>query len=559
MESTVRTMPRSKVRIIPLGGLGEIGKNMMAVECGEDILIIDAGLMFPEEEMPGVDLVIPDISYLVENRDRVRAIVVTHGHEDHTGALPYVLPKLDAPIYATKLTQGLIAVKLKEHHLLDKVKLNTVQAGDEVNIGCFRLEFFHVCHSIPDGVGIAMHTPVGLIIHTGDFKFDQTPVDGRLTDFSRLAQLGGQDVLALLSDSTNSERTGYTPSERQVGETFDRVFMRAPGRIIIATFASNISRIQQVIEAAIRYDRRVAVIGRSMTENVRMSMELGYLDVPEGVLMRVDEAGRMPRDKVAIVTTGSQGEPTSALTKMANREHRQLQIEDGDTVVISATPIPGNEESVNHTIDNLFRQGADVVYDTLTNVHVSGHGAQEDQKMMLNLLRPRFFMPIHGEYRHLRLHAKTAEELGMAPANIFILENGQVLELGLHSAKINGKVPAGYVLVDGLGVGDVGHVVLRDRKLLSQDGVVIVNVTVDKQTGRPVSEPDIISRGFIYEPDSEGLLEMAREKVNAALAEGTTRSSERGYISAKIKEALGRFLYDQTHRRPMILPVVTEV
>jgi ribonuclease J len=552
-------MPRSKVRIIPLGGLGEIGKNMMAVECGEDILIIDAGLMFPEEEMPGVDLVIPDISYLVENRDRVRAIVVTHGHEDHTGALPYVLPKLDAPIYATKLTQGLIAVKLKEHHLLDKVKLNTVQAGDEVNIGCFRLEFFHVCHSIPDGVGIAMHTPVGLIIHTGDFKFDQTPVDGRLTDFSRLAQLGGQDVLALLSDSTNSERTGYTPSERQVGETFDRVFMRAPGRIIIATFASNISRIQQVIEAAIRYDRRVAVIGRSMTENVRMSMELGYLDVPEGVLMRVDEAGRMPRDKVAIVTTGSQGEPTSALTKMANREHRQLQIEDGDTVVISATPIPGNEESVNHTIDNLFRQGADVVYDTLTNVHVSGHGAQEDQKMMLNLLRPRFFMPIHGEYRHLRLHAKTAEELGMAPANIFILENGQVLELGLHSAKINGKVPAGYVLVDGLGVGDVGHVVLRDRKLLSQDGVVIVNVTVDKQTGRPVSEPDIISRGFIYEPDSEGLLEMAREKVNAALAEGTTRSSERGYISAKIKEALGRFLYDQTHRRPMILPVVTEV
>ena len=559
MGSIVRNMPKSKVRIIPLGGLGEIGKNMMAVECGEDILVIDSGLMFPEAEMPGVDLVIPDITYLVENRERVRAIVVTHGHEDHTGALPYVLPKLDAPIYATKLTQGLIAVKLKEHHLLDKVKLNTVQAGDEVNIGCFRLEFFHVCHSIPDGVGIALHTPVGLIVHTGDFKFDQTPVDGRLTDFSRLAQLGGQDVLALLSDSTNSERQGYTPSERQVGETFDRVFMRAPGRIIIATFASNISRIQQVIAAAIRYDRRVAVIGRSMTENVRMSVELGYLDVPEGVLMRVDEAERLPRDKVAIITTGSQGEPTSALTKMANREHRQLQIEDGDTVVISATPIPGNEESVNHTIDNLFRQGADVVYDALTNVHVSGHGAQEDQKMMLNLLRPRYFMPIHGEYRHLRLHAKTAEELGMAPANIFILENGQVLELGLHSAKVNGKVPAGYVLVDGLGVGDVGHVVLRDRKLLSQDGVVIVNVTVDKQTGRPVSEPDIISRGFIYEPDSEGLLEMAREKVNASLAEGATRSAERGYINAKIKETLGRFLYDQTHRRPMILPVVTEV
>ncbi len=552
-------MPKSKVRIIPLGGLGEIGKNMMAVECGDDILVIDCGLMFPEEEMLGVDLVIPDISYLVENKEKVRAIVITHGHEDHTGALPYVLPQLNVPIYATRLTQGLISVKLKEHHLLDKATLNTIQAGDELNIGCFRLEFFHVCHSIPDGVGIALHTPVGLVIHTGDFKFDQTPVDGRLTDFAKLAQLGGQEVLCLLSDSTNAERAGYTPSERQVGEMLDRVFLRAPGRIIVATFASNISRIQQVIDAAIRYDRRVAVMGRSMTENVRMAGELGYLDVPEGVLLRTDEATRLPRDKVAIVTTGSQGEPTSALTRMANRDFRQLQIEPGDTVVISATPIPGNEESVNHTIDNLFRQGADVVYDALTNVHVSGHGAQEDERMMLNLLRPRFFVPIHGEYRHLRIHAKTALELGIPESDIFLLENGQVLELGHHTAKINGKVPAGYVFVDGLGVGDVGQVVLRDRKLLSQDGVVIVTVTVDKQTGRPVTDPDIISRGFVYERDAEDLLGMARERVNRALEEGSTRSAERAFISAKIKEALGQFPYDQTHRRPMILPAVTEV
>ncbi len=552
-------MPKSKVRIIPLGGLGEIGKNMMAVECGDDILVIDSGLMFPEEEMLGVDLVIPDISYLVENKEKVRAIVITHGHEDHTGALPYVLPRLNVPIYATRLTQGLISVKLKEHHLLDKATLNTIQAGDELNIGCFRLEFFHVCHSIPDGVGIALHTPVGLVIHSGDFKFDQTPVDGRLTDFAKLAQLGGQEVLCLLSDSTNAERAGYTPSERQVGEMLDRVFLRAPGRIIVATFASNISRIQQVIDAAIRYDRRVAVMGRSMTENVRMAGELGYLDVPEGVLLRTDEAARLPRDKVAIVTTGSQGEPTSALTRMANRDFRQLQIEQGDTVVISATPIPGNEESINHTIDNIFRQGADVVYDALTNVHVSGHGAQEDERMMLNLLRPRFFVPIHGEYRHLRIHAKTALELGIPESDIFLLENGQVLELGHHTAKINGKVPAGYVFVDGLGVGDVGQVVLRDRKLLSQDGVVIVTVTVDKQTGRPVTDPDIISRGFVYERDAEDLLGMARERVNRALEEGSTRSAERAFISAKIKEALGQFLYDQTHRRPMILPVVTEV
>lgn len=552
-------LKKARVRLIPLGGLGEIGKNMLAVECGQDILVIDAGLMFPEEEMLGVDLVIPDISYLVENREKVRAIIITHGHEDHTGALPYILPRLNVPIFATRLTQGLIAVKLKEHHLLEGAALNTIQAGDELTIGPFRLEFFHVCHSIPDGVGIALHAPVGLIVHSGDFKFDQTPVDGRLTDFAKLAQLGGQDVLCLLSDSTNAERTGYTPSERQVGEMLDQVFLRAQGRIVVATFASNISRIQQVINAAVQYDRRVAILGRSMSENVRVAMELGYLDAPEGVLIRVDEANRLPRDRVAIITTGSQGEPTSALTRMANRELRQLQIEPGDVVVISATPIPGNEEAVNRTINDLFRLGADVVYDRLTNVHVSGHGAQEDQKLMLNLLRPRFFVPIHGEYRHLYLHARTAEMVGINPANIFILNNGRILELGRHSARVVGSVPAGDVFVDGLGVGDVSHVVLRDRKVLAQDGVVIVAVVVDKHSGQPITEPDIISRGFVYEPDAEGLLEMARERVCRLLEGGHSRASERMFISSKIKEVLGQFLYDKTHRRPMILPLVTEV
>ena len=553
-------MPKNRLRIIPLGGLGEIGKNCLLVEYQDEIIMIDAGVMFPENDMLGVDLVIPDITYLQDKVDKIRGLVITHGHEDHIGALPYLLPRLGMPpLYATRLTQGLIAIKLKEHHLLDAARLQTIQAGDSINLGSFQIEFFHVSHSIPDGVGLALHTPIGTVVHSGDFKFDHTPVDGRLTDFARLASLGQHGVLVLLSDSTNADSPGYTPSEKLVGEMLDNVFARAAKRIIIATFASNISRIQQIVDAALRYDRRVGIVGRSMVENVRMARDLGYLDVPEGVLLRLDELNRLPPDQVVIVTTGSQGEPTSALSRMANRDYQPLPIVPGDTVVISATPIPGNEESVNHTIDNLFRLGADVLYNDIMDVHVSGHAAQEEQKLMLNLLQPRYFVPIHGEYRHLRLHARLAEAVGVEPDNIFVLEDGQIVEFAPGMGRLAGEVPADYVFVDGLGVGDVGDVVLRDRQALSQDGVVIATVTVDKKTGRPLGEPDIISRGFVYERQSEELLALARDRLMQVLESSAQQTAEWSFLNTKIKETLGKLFYEQTHRHPMILPVVTEV
>jgi len=553
-------MPKNRLRIIPLGGLGEIGKNCLLVEYQDEIVMIDAGVMFPENDMLGVDLVIPDITYLQDKVDKIRGLVITHGHEDHIGALPYLLPRLGMPpLYATRLTQGLIAIKLKEHHLLDEARLQTIQAGDSISLGSFQIEFFHVSHSIPDGVGLALHTPIGTVVHSGDFKFDHTPVDGRLTDFARLASLGQHGVLVLLSDSTNADSPGYTPSEKLVGEMLDNVFARAAKRIIIATFASNISRIQQIVDAALRYDRRVGIVGRSMVENVRMARDLGYLDVPEGVLLRLDELNRLPPDQVVIVTTGSQGEPTSALSRMANRDYQPLPIVPGDTVVISATPIPGNEESVNHTIDNLFRLGADVLYNDIMDVHVSGHAAQEEQKLMLNLLQPRYFVPIHGEYRHLRLHARLAEAVGVEPDNIFVLEDGQIVEFAPGMGRLAGEVPADYVFVDGLGVGDVGDVVLRDRQALSQDGVVIATVTVDKKTGRPLGEPDIISRGFVYERQSEELLALARDRLMQVLESSAQQTAEWSFLNTKIKETLGKLFYEQTHRHPMILPVVTEV
>ena len=553
-------MPKNRLRIIPLGGLGEIGKNCLLVEYQDEIVMIDAGVMFPENDMLGVDLVIPDITYLQDKVDKIRGLVITHGHEDHIGALPYLLPRLGMPpLYATRLTQGLIAIKLKEHHLLDAARLQTIQAGDSINLGSFQIEFFHVSHSIPDGVGLALHTPIGTVVHSGDFKFDHTPVDGRLTDFARLASLGQHGVLVLLSDSTNADSPGYTPSEKLVGEMLDNVFARAAKRIIIATFASNISRIQQIVDAALRYDRRVGIVGRSMVENVRMARDLGYLDVPEGVLLRLDELNRLPPDQVVIVTTGSQGEPTSALSRMANRDYQPLPIVPGDTVVISATPIPGNEESVNHTIDNLFRLGADVLYNAIMDVHVSGHAAQEEQKLMLNLVQPRYFVPIHGEYRHLRLHARLAEAVGVEPDNIFVLEDGQIVEFAPGMGRLAGEVPADYVFVDGLGVGDVGDVVLRDRQALSQDGVVIATVTVDKKTGRPLGEPDIISRGFVYERQSEELLALARDRLMQVLESSAQQTAEWSFLNTKIKETLGKLFYEQTHRHPMILPVVTEV
>jgi len=548
-------LSENTLRLIPLGGVGEIGKNMMLMEYGENIIVIDAGLMFPENYMLGIDIVIPDISYLLEHKDKVRGIIITHGHEDHIGGLPYVLPQVNVPIYATKLTRGLIEVKLKEHKLLQEASLHTIQPGDALNLGPFHIEFFRVCHSIPDGVGLAVETPVGLIVHSGDFKFDHSPVDGRLTDFAKLAELGGRGVLVLLSDSTNAEAPGYTHSEQEIGETFDRIFFGAKGRVIVATFASNISRIQQVIEMAERHSRRVGVVGRSMVNNVKMATELGYLNVSPDMLLTIDEINRLPPRKVVMVCTGSQGEPTSALVRMASDEYRSISIRPGDTVIVSATPIPGNEELINHTLNNLFRLGADVYYDELLDVHVSGHASQEEQKLMINLLKPKFFVPIHGEYRHLVLHAQMAQQLGIPAKNIFVVESGQVLEFDGNEGWLGEEVAGGYVFVDGLGVGDVGQVVLRDRQHLSRDGFLIAVVAVDEKTGELLAEPDIISRGFVYMREAEDLIEQAKEQVVTALQKGGSPT----VVSAKIRETLSEFLYEQTRRRPMILPVVIEV
>ena len=559
-----------RLRCIPLGGLGEIGRNMMVLEYEQDIVIIDVGVMFPEIEMLGVDLVIPDVSYLLDKVDRIRGVVITHGHEDHTGSLPYVLPQLNfPPVWATSLTAGLISVKLKEHRLTEKVALHRITPGEEVRFGAFRAEFFRVCHSIPDGVGVALHTPAGLIVHTGDFKFDYTPVDRRQTDFAKLAELGSQGVLCLFSDSTNADSPGYTPSEREVGEALDSLIGAARGRVIVTTFASLISRIQQVIDTAAKYERRVGVIGRSMVQNVTIAQELGYLSAPPGVLLKPDEVNQLnqlPPRQVVLITTGSQGEPTSALTRMANRDHRQIEIVPGDTVVMSAGAIPGNEELVSRTIDNLFRLGANVVWGHESRVHVSGHAAQEEQKLMLSLVRPHYFVPVHGEYRHLILHARLAQSLGIPSQQIFVIEDGEVLEMDAEGAEVTEHVSAGYVFVDGLGVGDVGQVVLRDRQALAQDGILIVTITVDRLTGAPIAGPDIVSRGFVYVRENEELVEKARAQVQLALQasaagakDGETRAVDWQYVKTKIRDVLSRFVYERTRRRPMILPLVMEV
>ncbi len=549
-----------KLSLIPLGGLGEIGKNMMVVRFGENILLIDCGLMFPEEEMLGIDIVIPDITYLLENRDIVRGIVLTHGHEDHIGALPYVLRQLNVPVYGTKLTLGLLHGKLKEQNIAGDVKLHTVRPRDIVQIGPFKVEFIRVSHSIPDAVAIAVHTPIGVVLHTGDFKIDQTPVDGQVTDFHRLAQLGEKGVLVLLSDSTNVERPGYTMSERVVGSTFDDTFRQTKERIIIATFASNVHRLQQAVQTAYRHNRRVAVAGRSMVNVVNIACELGYMDIPDGVLIELDEANRLPRNQLVILTTGSQGEPMSALTRIALSDHRQVEIIPGDTIIISATPIPGNEKLVARIIDQLFKQGARVIYEAVSGIHVSGHPSQEELKLMINLVRPKFFVPVHGEYRMLIKHAELARDVGVLPENIFVAENGQVLEFTRRSGRMSGRVTAGKVLVDGLGVGDVGNIVLRDRKLLSQDGILIVVVTINREMGLVVAGPDIVSRGFVYVRESEELLEEAKVKVKCALDKCTDRGiSDWSTIKSQVRDALGKFLYEKTRRRPMILPIIMEV
>ncbi len=552
-------MTKPRLRIIPLGGLSEIGKNMMVMEYEDDIIIIDAGLMFPEEEMLGIDLVIPDISYLLEKREKIRGIVITHGHEDHIGALPYLLPQLNVPLYSTKLTQGLISVKLKERKALSGAELKVIPPSGQFTLGKFKIEFFPVCHSIPDAVGLIINTPVGTIVHSGDFKLDYTPVSGKPTDLSRLAQLGAQGVLLLLSDSTYAELPGYTPSERVVGETLDHIMADAPGRVIVTTFSSLVSRIQQVIDAAAKHQRRVFIVGRSMSDTSRMALELGYLNAPDGILARIDELKGMPHNKVVLVTTGSQGEPTSALVRMANRDHRQVHILRGDTIVISATPIPGNESLINRTVDNLFKQGAQVLYNKVAQVHVHGHGSQEELKLLLNLVKPKFFMPIHGEYRHLSLHAKLAESVGIPKDNTFVLEDGDVLEIGPQGGKITGKITAGNVYVDGLSVGDIGSVVLRNRRMLSRDGIVIVIIAVNGQTGKLVGRPDIVSRGFVDTRESKDMLDESRDLVARILDHSGARPAEWGFVNTKVRDILNKFYYEQTKRRPMILPVMVKV
>ena len=550
---------QNKVQIIPLGGLGEIGKNMTVFRYGDDIILIDAGLMFPEDDMLGIDLVIPDISYLLENKDKVRAIFLTHGHEDHIGALPYVLKQLEVPVYGTALTLGILQGRLRENGVSDE-NLVTIKPGDKIGAGAFNLEFIRVNHSIPDAVSIVIKTPIGTIIHTGDFKFDQTPVDGQVTQFNKFAEFGDAGVLALLADSTNAERPGFTQSEKMVGQTFDDEFRYARNRIIVATFSSNVHRIQQVVDSAVKYKRKVAVIGRSMINVVNIAMELGYLNIPEGVLIDIDETNNYTADQIVIITTGSQGEPMSALTRMAMNDPKKVGIMPGDTVIISATPIPGNEKLVSRTINHLYKLGAEVIYENSNGVHVSGHASQEEIKLMHNLVRPKYFIPVHGEYRHLIKHANIAKDLGMPKENIVIAENGSVIELSKEGINVAGKIQSGKVLVDGLGVGDVGNIVLRDRRLLSQDGIMIVVVTIDHETYQVVSGPDIVSRGFVYVREAEDLMEEAREKVLSALdrceANGVTEWS---MIKSAIRDSLGRFLYERTRRRPMILPIIMEI
>ena len=556
-----------KLRVIPLGGLGEIGKNMMALECGNDIVVIDAGLMFPSEEMLGVDLLIPDISYLLARQKNLRGIVITHGHEDHIGALPYILPRISPPIYATKFARELIRMELKQRGVKTNAKLNLVSPGSRIKLGNFTIEFFSVCHSIPDSVGLIIHTPLGIVVHSGDFKIDYTPVISEATNFNQLASLGAKGVLLLLSDSTYAELPGYTPSERVVSDTLDRIVSEAKGRVIVTTFASLISRVQQVFDVAVKHGRRVFIIGRSMKEIVSMALKTGYLTAPPGITCHLDELKTLPHNRVIVLSTGSQGEPTSALVRMANRDpSSRVQIIPGDTVVISATPIPGNEALVSKTTDSLFRQGANVIYDKLAQVHVHGHGSQEELKLLLSLVKPKFFVPVHGEYRHLCLHASLARSMGILPKdNIFVLENGDVLELGQDSGKVVARTRVGVIYVSGLITGELDGVVLRDRKLLSRDGVVVVTIAVDAESGKLAERPRIITRGFVDTGEEQTLIEKGRDVVLAALENGKEefisrrRLVEPSFVDARVKDSLSRFFYEQIHRRPVIIPVVVEV
>ena len=549
----------TKIKIIPLGGLKEIGKNMTIIEYKDEMIIIDCGLSFPEDEMLGIDIVIPDITYLLKNRDKIKGIVLTHGHEDHIGALPYVLKKINVPIYGTRLTLGLVETKFKEHKL-SNVHLQRVETGATVDIGEFKVEFIRSSHSIPDACALAIHTSLGIILHTGDFKIDYTPIDGQMMDLQRIGELGKKGILVLMSDSTNVERPGTTMSERSVGITFENIFSNTKSRIIVATFASNVHRIQQILNAAYKYNRKVVISGRSMINVTTVAEELGALHIPEGLIIDVNNVDQYDDDEVVIITTGSQGETMAGLSRMATSEHRKLDIRAGDTVILSATPIPGNEKLVGRVINQLFEKGADVIYESLADVHVSGHACQEELKLILKLANPQYFIPVHGEFRHLRKHAKLAEGLGMDRDNIFTLQNGNVIEITKDNAKIAGNVPSGHILVDGLGVGDVGNIVLRDRKHLAEDGLMVVVVTIAKEGGRIIVGPDIISRGFVYVRESEDLLGEAKQIVRMALEQCQQQNiKEWSVLKSAIRDVLKDFLYEKTKRRPMILPVIMEV
>ena len=550
----------AKLKIIPLGGLGEIGKNLTVYEYGQDILVVDCGLGFPDEELYGIDAVIPDITYLKQNKDRIRGIVITHGHEDHIGALPYVMRELDVPIYATSLTAGIIELKLEEFDLLYNTQIFTKKAGDRFKLGCFEVEMIHVNHSIADSVALAIKTPIGTVIHTGDFKIDVTPIQGEMIDLARLGQLGKQGVLALLSDSTNVERPGHTDSERKVAEKFDELFKGCEKRIIVTTFASNVQRIQQIVNVAAKYKRQVAVTGRSMENMITVARELGYMDIPEGVLVELNQIKGQPKDRTVIISTGSQGESMSALYRMAFSEHKQINIDAGDRIIISASAIPGNETTVSKVIDELFHKGAEVIYDRHTDLHVSGHASQEEQKMMLALTKPKFFIPVHGEYRMLCKHAELGRMMGVEPNNIVIAENGSVIELSRKSIKSVDIVPAGRVFVDGSGVGDVGSIVLRDRKHLAQDGMIVVVLALSGEDSSLISGPEIVTRGFIYEKESEDLIEEMKRVIFESLESCRhQRITDWAGIKNKVRTNLTGYLYKTTKRSPMILPVIAEI
>ncbi|MBR1778976.1 MAG: ribonuclease J [Clostridia bacterium] len=555
------TVKKPSFEVAFLGGLNEIGKNITLIKCNDDMFILDCGMAFPDVEMPGVDLVIPDFSYIEKNYDRIKGLVITHGHEDHIGSIPYLLRSVNVPIYGTALTIGLLSGKLKEHNLLNKAKLNVVKVGSKISLGCMEVEFIHVNHSIPDAVGLAIRSPAGTLVHTGDFKVDFTPVHGEVIDLGRFAQLGNEGVLALFADSTNADRPGYTKTEKNLNESFEALFRKAEHkRIIIASFASNIGRIKQIIECAIKYKRKVAFSGRSMLNYVTIASELGYMNVPEGVIISIDLLTKYTKEQVVLLTTGSQGEPMSALSRMASADHSKVEVGPEDFIIISANPIPGNEKMISSVVNDLMKRGCTVVYESMYETHVSGHACAEELKLIQSLVRPKYFIPVHGEQKHLKHHRDLAKEMGMKESNIYIGDIGDLLEINENYMKNIGTVPAGKVLVDGLGVGDVGNVVLRDRKKLAEDGLIIVVCTIDFSNGTVISGPDIVSRGFVYVRESEDLMDQAKKIVSYVLKECNRENiREWSFIKIKIKEKLSNLFYEQTKRKPMILPIIMEV